>query len=144
MPSVTNYLGPEEINAYQTRANQADTMYQRGLSQLAYQRSIASLDHGTNMARLGRRNDNVLRSLPSAYVRRNVMRSGILQRGLDNFAYDRQQSEYDQNLLNSRRMDQFKQTGDNLDLVRQLTLQQIEAEKGARQASLAAAIQGVQ
>lgn len=144
MASVTNYLSPEEINLYQTRANQADTAYGRGLAQLAYQRSIASMDHGTNMERLGRRFDDSFRTLPSSFARRGMLRSGAFQRALGDYAYNRQQAEYDQNLLNSRNMDRFQQSQDNLDLVRQFTLQQMEAEKAARQAALASSIQGVQ
>lgn len=144
MATVTNYLGPEEINAYQTRINQADTAYNRGLAKLAYQRSIGAQDYGTNQARFQRKWDTGLKNLPSAFIRRGVGRSGIFRQGLDDYAYARQQDQYDMDLLNSRRADAFTQQKDDMDLVRQFALQQIEAERAARQAALAAQIQGVQ
>lgn len=144
MSNVTNYLSPEEQYAYQTRINQANTAAARGLSKLASQREVTSQDYGLNKAKMLRQWDNYQRSLPSAYARRNVLRSGIYNRGFDNYAYDRGEGFKSLDLQNLRAQSAYKQQEDDINMIQQMALQQIEAERAARQAALAAQIQAVQ
>lgn len=144
MSNVTNYLSPEEQYAYQTRMNQANTAAARGLSKLGYQRGITAQDYGLNKARMTRQWDNYQRSLPGAYARRNTLRSGIYNRGFGDYAYDRGEAFKTLDLQNLRAEGTYKQQEDDINMIQQMALQQIEAERLARQAALAAQIQAVQ
>jgi hypothetical protein len=138
MSNVTNYLGPEEINAYQTRANQVDTSFQRGLGRLAYQRGRAAQDFGIGNTRLTRSWDKAQKGLASPYARRNVLRSGIYNQGYKDYALNRTNAFSDYGMEYSRQQDAFKQQQDDLEGNRTMALTQIENERSARQAALAA------
>ena len=138
MSNVTNYLGPEEINAYQTRANQVDTSFQRGMGRLAYQRGRAAQDFGTGNTRLTTSWNKAQKSLPSQYARKNILRSGIYDQGYKDYALNRTNAFADYGMEYSRQNDAFKQQQDDLEMGRTMSLTQIENERLARQAALAA------
>ena len=144
MSNVTNYLNPAEQYAYQTRINNADIAAQRGLSKLAYGRSQSGLDYGIGKTDLTRQWDNYQRSMPGQFARRNVLRSGIYNRAFGNYGYDRQRAFQNLDLANSRQGAGFQQQEDDINAIRQMALNQIEAERATRQAALAAEIQAVQ
>lgn len=144
MGTVQNYLSPEEINAYQSRIDNADTAYQRGLARLAYQRGTAQQDYGIAQTRATRQWDKAFGSLSSPYARRGVLRSGIFNRGFQDYGLNRQQSFADLDLANQRRQDGFNQSEDDLNLVHNMALTQVERERVARQAALAAQLRSIQ
>lgn len=144
MSNVTNYLTPEEINAYQTRANQYDVAAQRGLAKTAYARQIGGIDYGRGQTRLTRNWDKAFKSLPSPYARRNVLRSGIYKQGLGDYGFNRQQAFDDYALQYQRQNEGLSQQEQDIELVRNMGRQQIEAERAARQAALAAQLRGIQ
>ena len=144
MSNAYSYLTPEEINAYQTRIQQADTAYGRGRSNIDYLRSIAGQDYGLGKTKMTRSWDQSFRGLPSSYARRGVMRSGIYNRGFRDYTTQREQAFSDLGLANQRQMDQYQRQQDDLELIRNMTVQQIEAERAARNASLAATLRGLQ
>ena len=138
MSNVTNYLGPEEINAYQTRANQADTGFQRGMARLVYQRGRAAEDFGRGNTRLVRSWDKFQTGLPSQYARKNILRSGIYNKAYEDYALNRTNAFSDYGLDYSRQQDAFKQQQDDLEMNRTMSLTDIENQRSARQAALAA------
>jgi len=144
MSNTTNYLTPEEINAYQVRRQQADTAFGRQRANLDYQRSIAAQDYGLGKTRLTRSWDQAFRKLPASFARRGVLRSGIYRQGFGDYQTGRENAASDWEMQNQRRMDAFQNQQNDLELIRNMTLQQIEAEQAARQAGLAAAIRGMQ
>lgn len=143
MSNVTNYLSPEEINAYQTRINQADMGAQRGLTKLGNRRSEATQDFNTNWGRLGRQWDNYQRSLASPYARRNVLRSGIMKRAADDYGLDRANAYGDLQRNYDRTMGGYAESQGDIEMILNMTRQQVEAERAARQAQLASQIQAV-
>jgi hypothetical protein len=144
MSNVTNYLTPEEINAYQTRANQYDVAAQRGLAKTAYARQIGGIDYGRGQTRLNRNWDQAYKGLASPFVRRNILRSGIFQQGLGDYGYNRQQAFDDYALQEQRRQEGLSQQEQDIEFVRAQGRQQIEAERAARQAALAAQLRSIQ
>ncbi|MSX06095.1 MAG: hypothetical protein F2801_07800 [Actinobacteria bacterium] len=144
MSNVTNYLSPEEINAYQTRSNQYDLNAQRGLAQNLYTRTQGDIDYGRGTTKLNQSWDQGFKGLPSSYGHRGVLRSGIYQDALQNHLYDRQQAFDDYSLQNQRRLDTLSQQDQNLESQRNVGQQQIESERSARQAGLAARLRQVQ
>ena len=138
MSNVTNYMSPEEINAYQTRANQTDTAFQRGLGRLAYQRGRAAQDFGIGNTRLTRSWDKAQKGLASPYVRRNVLRSGIYNKGYQDYALNRTNAFDDYVLNYSRQQNAFDQQNTDLEMTRTMSLTDIENQRATRQAALAA------
>jgi len=82
--------------------------------------------------------------LPASFARRGVLRSGIYRQGFGDYQTGRENAASDWEMQNQRRMDAFQNQQNDLELIRNMTLQQIEAEQAARQAGLAAAIRGMQ
>lgn len=144
MSNVTNYLSPEEINAYQIRRQQANTAYGRTRSNVDYLRSIAGQDYGTGKSRMTRTWDQAFSALPANYARRNVLRSGIFNRGFGDYQTGRENAFSDYALKNQRQMDQYQRQADDLELIRNLTLGQIDAEEAARRANLASQLRSIQ
>ena len=140
MSNTSNYMTPEEINAYQVRRQQADTAFGRQRANLDYQRGIAGQDYGIGQTRIARSWDKAFQQLPAAFARRGGMRSGIYNQGFKDYLTGRENAESDWNLQNRRRMDAFQNQQDDLELIRNMALQQIESEQSARQAALAAEI----
>lgn len=144
MSNTTNYLNPEEINAYQTRANQADTAFQRGMGRLAYQRGRAAEDFGIGNTRLTKSWDKFQTNLPAQYARKNILRSGIYNQGFQDYQLNRTNAFDDYGLNYSRQQDAFNQQNDDLESARNMALTDIENQRAARQSNLAAQIRGVQ
>jgi hypothetical protein len=144
MSSVTNYLGPEEIAAYGLRQQNADDAYRRGLVKLAQSRDWSAQDYRLNAADLTRQWDGGFRRIPSAFARRGVLRSGISNRGYGEYDWRRQMATRDLNRNFERQQAGFDQQGGDLSFVNSMVQRQIDVERMARQASLAAAIRGVQ
>jgi len=144
MSNVTNYLSPEEINAYQTRRQQADTAYGRTRANIDYLRSLGGVDYGLAKSRKTAAWDKAFKGLASPYARRGILRSGIYNTGYRDYNTARENAEFDMELANRRQMDQYQRQADDLELIRNMTLQQIESEQNARQSSLAAQLRGIQ
>lgn len=144
MSNVTNYLTPEEINAYQTRRQAADTSFGRQRANLDYQRSVSGQDYGIGNARIARSWDQAYKQLPSTFARRGILRSGIYNQGYKDYLTNRQNAVSDWELQNTRRMAGFQNQQDDYEAIRNMQLQQIESEQLARQSRLAAEIQARQ
>lgn len=144
MSNVTNYLSPEEISAYGLRQSAAADAYQRGLLKLATARDWASQDYNLNKADQTYQWGNAFRRLPGSFARRGVLRSGIANSGYDEFDWQRQRARRDLNRGFERQMAGFDMQQGDLGFVYDASQRQIESERMARQAALAAAIRGVQ
>jgi hypothetical protein len=143
MSNVRNYMSPEEINVYQTRRQQADTAYGRSRANIDYSRSIAGVDYGLAKSRGTRSWDKAYKGLPSNYARRGILRSGIYNKGYKDYLTSRENAETDLTMGNRRQMDQYERQNADLELVRNMTQQQIEAERLAAEASLASRLRGL-
>ena len=143
MSNTSNYMSPEEINAYQVRRQQADTAFGRGRANLDYQRGIQGQDYGIGNTRIARSWDQAFRQLPSSFARRGILRSGIYDQGFGDYKTNRENATFDWDLQNNRRMSGFQNQQDDLEAVRIMQNQQINAEENARRASLAATLRGL-
>lgn len=142
--SITNYLGPAEIAAYNLRSQQANTAAARGLSKITNYQKYATQDYGQNRGQAQRNYGLSYRSLPASFARRNVLRSGIYQTARTNQNYDYQQALARMKQNYNRQMGGFQQQIGDINLVQSMTLAQIEAEKAARQEQLASMLNSVQ
>lgn len=144
MSNVTNYLTPEEINAYQSRIDSADLASQRGLSKLGNRRQEATSDFNIGRGRLGTQWDNYQRTLPNQFARRNVLRSGIMGRAINDYAMNRQNADFDLQRSYDRQMGGFGESQGDIELMLKMNRDQVDRERNARQQTLASQIQAVQ
>lgn len=143
MSNVTNYLGPAEIAAYQLRAQQAETAANRALANLTTQKSYATQDFGLTQDQANRNWAQTYHQLPGAFARRNVMRSGIFQAARQNSAQTFQDALANLQRQYERTMGGYNTQAGDIESIRNMTLQQIEAERLARQEQLAAQLRDV-
>ena len=143
MSNVTNYLTPEEINAYQSRIDAADMGGQRALFKLGNRRQEATSDFNIARGRMGTQWDNYQRTLPSQFARRNVLRSGIMGRAVNDYAMNRQNANFDLERSYDRQMGGLTENQGDIELMMNMNRQQVERERNARQQTLASQIQAV-
>lgn len=144
MSNVTNYLTPEEINAYQSRIDNADLAAQRGLSKLGTRRQEATSDFNIARGRIGTQWDNYQRTLPNQFARRNILRSGLMSRAIDDYARNRQNADFDLQRSYDRQMGGYAEGQGDIEMMLNMNRQQVERERNARQQTLASQIQAVQ
>lgn len=143
MSNVTNYLNPEEINAYQSRIDSGDLAAQRGLSKLAARKQEATADFNTGWGRLGTQWDNYQRTLPNQFARRNVLRSGIMGRAINDYGTNRSNAFGDLQKSYDRQMGGYAENQGDIEMMMNMNRTQVERERNARQQSLASQIQAV-
>lgn len=141
MSNVTNYMSPEELNAYAVRRQQANTLYSRQRSNLDYQRGNSEQDRGIGNARIGYSWDQAFKKLPGAFARRGILRSGLYNKGYSDYNYNRENADFDFNRQANRRMEGYQNQQDDYEAGRTMGLTQIDSEQNARQAALSAEIQ---
>lgn len=141
MSNVTNYLSPEEINAYQARIDSADTGAQRAMQKLGYRRQEATSDFNTALGRLGTQWDNYQRTLPNQFARRNILRSGLMGRAIDDYAMNRQNADFDLKRSYNRQMGGLNENQQDIELMLNMNRNQVDRERNARQQTLASQIQ---
>ena len=144
MSNVTNYLTPEEINAYQSRIDAADMGGQRALFKLGNRRQEATSDYNIARGRMGTQWNNYQRTLPNQFARRNVLRSGIMGRAVNDYAMNRQNANFDLERSYDRQMGGLTENQGDIELMMNMNRQQVERERNARQQTLASQIQAVQ
>ena len=144
MADVTNYMTPEEINAYQTRRNQTDTSAMLGLAKNTYARTQAGIDQGIDRTKFAKSWDEQYRTLGNQGARRGILRSGIQKRAEGNYGWARGQAQNDMDLAQTRQTYGFNQQATDIGTMQTFAQDQIESERLARQSRLAAQIQGVQ
>lgn len=144
MSNVTNYLNPEEINAYQSRIDNADMAAQRGLTKLGNRRQEATADFNTAYGRLGTQWDNYQRTMPNQFARRNVLRSGIMNRAINDYGLNRANAFGDLQRTSDRQMGGYAENQGDIEMMLKMNRDQVERERNARQQSLASRIQEVQ
>jgi hypothetical protein len=133
MSNVTNYLTPEEINAYQTRINNADLAAQRGLTKLGTRRQEATADFNTAYGRLGTQWDNYQRTLPNSFARRNVLRSGIMNRAINDYGTNRANAFGDLQRTSDRQMGGYAENQGDIEMMLKMNRDQVKSERMARQ-----------
>lgn len=143
MSNVTNYLSPEEINAYQSRTDYTNTTAMRGLGRLDYQRGIADQDFARGQTKMAYQWDKQFKGLGGGYAKRGLLRSGAYQRRLGDYAYDRGQAQDDYRLGNQRQNEGFNNQQQDIELMQGMSLSQVDRERQARQATLASQLRSV-
>ena len=138
MSNVTNYLSPEEINAYQSRIDNADAGYNRSLAKLGSRRQEATSDFNTSRGRLNTQWDNYQRSLGGQFAKRNILRSGLMGRALDEYASNRQNSVSDLERSYDRQVGGFNETQKDMDMLLGMNRIQVDKDRTARQQTLEA------
>lgn len=144
MSNVTNYLTPEEINAYQSRIDNADIGSQRALFKLGNRRKEATSDFNTARGRMGTQWNNYQRTLPNQFARRNILRSGIMGRAINEYAMNRQNSDFDLQRSYDRQMGGLTENQGDIELMLNMNRTQVDRDRNARQQTLASQIQAVQ
>jgi hypothetical protein len=143
MSNVTNYLTPEEINAYQSRIDAADMGGQRALFKLGNRRQEATSDYNIARGRMGTQWNNYQRTLPNQFARRNVLRSGIMGRAVNEYDMNRRNADFDLERSYDRRMGGFGESQGDVELMMNMNRTQVDRERNARQQTLASEIQAV-
>jgi hypothetical protein len=144
MSNVTNYLTPEEINAYQSRIDAADIGSQRALFKLGNRRQEATSDFNIARGRLGTQWDNYQRTLPNQFARRNILRSGLMGRAINEYAMNRQNADFDLQRSYDRQMGGLGESQGDIELMLNMNRTQVDRERNARQQTLASQLQAVQ
>lgn len=144
MSNVTNYLSPEEINAYQSRIDAADIGGQRALFKLGNRRQEATSDFNTARGRLGTQWNNYQRTLPNQFARRNILRSGLMSRAINEYDMNRRNADFDLERSYTRQMGGLSENQGDIELMLNMNRQQVERDRLARQQTLASQIQAVQ
>ena len=144
MSNVTNYLSPEEINAYQSRIDAADIGGQRALFKLGNRRQEATSDFNTARGRLGTQWNNYQRTLPNQFARRNILRSGLMSRAINEYDMNRRNADFDLERSYTRQMGGLSENQGDVELMLNMNRQQVERDRLARQQTLASQIQAVQ
>jgi hypothetical protein len=136
-------MSPEEIASFQARrqgvrqryaAQGARRMFDQGQAQMQFDRGMSRLNTGWDRRR---------ESLPNDFLRRGMMNSGVYQRGLQNYAGDRQNDVADQITAFQQRQAEFgfQQAGQEMDL--QSQLDDIDMAERVRRAELASQLRGI-
>jgi hypothetical protein len=144
MSNVTNYLTPEEINAYQQRIDTADMGSKRALEKLGTRRQEATTDYNIARGRMGTQWDNYQRTLPSQFARRNVLRSGLMGRAVDDYAMNRQNADFDLQRSYNRQLGGLTENQGDIEMALNFNRTQVDRERQARQQTLASQVQAVQ
>lgn len=144
MSNVTNYLSPEEINAYQSRIDNADAAAQRGLTKLTSRRQEATSDFNTARGRLGVQWDNYQRSLPGQFAKRNILRSGLMGRAITDYGVNRANAVGDLNRTYDRQMGGYAENQGDIEMMLNMNRTSVERERNARQQNLASQLQAFQ
>jgi phospholipase/lecithinase/hemolysin len=144
MSNVTNYLTPEEINAYQSRIDNADIGSQRALFKLGNRRQEATADFNTARGRLGTQWDNYQRTLPNQFARRNILRSGLMGRAINEYDMNRRNADFDLERSYTRQMGGLSENQGDIELMLNMNRTQVDRDRNARQQALASQLQAVQ
>lgn len=128
---ANTYFSPWELNQYQARKNAADIAYQRSMNQLGYQRDISQEDYNRSIANMTRTWGQAFRNVPNQFVKRNILRSGLTNRGFQNFAYERGKAFGDTELARKRAMDYLTRQQEDAGLIRDFAQTQINTEQAA-------------
>ena len=141
MSNVTNYLTPEEINAYQSRIDTADMGSKRALEKLGTRRQEATTDYNIARGRMGTQWDNYQRTLPNQFARRGILRSGLMGRAVNDYAMNRQNADFDLQRSYDRQMGGLTENQGDIELALNFNRTQVDRERQARQQTLASQIQ---
>jgi hypothetical protein len=141
MSNVTNYLSPEEINAYQSRIDNADMGAKRALYKLGNRRQEATSDFNTARGRLGTQWDNYQRTLPNQFARRNVLRSGLMGRAINEYDMNRRNADFDLERSYTRQMGGLTENQGDIEMMLGMNRTQVDRDRNARQQTLASQIQ---
>ena len=143
MSNVTNYLTPEEINAYQQRIDTADMGAKRALEKLGTRRQEATSDYNIARGRLGTQWNNYQRTLPNQFARRNVLRSGLMGRAINEYDMNRRNADFDLERSYTRQMGGLTENQGDIELALNFNRTQVDRERQARQQTLASQLQAV-
>lgn len=138
------FLGPEELAAYNTRRNVANTSADRSLAYLAYQRQMAEQNYGQDRNRVQTAWNQNWFNQQGGFGRRGIFNSGIYKGAGTNWAQQRDNALSDQERAYQQALGGLSQQELNVEAIRNATVGGVDAEQQARQALKAAEIRGVQ
>lgn len=139
-----DYLNPSDIANFDAQSNALRTTYGRSLAHNTYDKGQADLDYGLGKSALTQKWDAYRQQLPGAYTHRGLGNSGIYQRGLNDYAQQREmgfqglQRQYDS------RLGQLNLDLGDYEATMNSGLNSIEAQRQARRSELASQLRGMQ
>jgi hypothetical protein len=140
----TSYtMSPGELAQYQGRKNAARSDFRMGQAQNQYGRGLLDQQYGIQQRDLRKQFADMRVKQPGSMIQRGVFRSGLQTRGLQDLAKSRVNAFSDAAMGYQGQAGQFALQNSALEGTLQNSLQQIESERLARQAELAAQIRAV-
>lgn len=136
------FLGPEELAAYNSRRNMANTAANRSLAYLAYQRQVAEQNYGQDRNRVQTAWNQNWYNQQGGFGRRGLFNSGIYKGAGTNWQQQMDNALADQRRAYDQGMGDLSQQELNVEATRNSALLGVDAEQQARQALMAARIRG--
>lgn len=137
------YLNGYEVNRYNTAASNLRTQYARNKAKNVYGRGQAQLDYNLGRRDLTNQWNKYRTQIPGQLQNRGVANSGIAQQAYRDYATQRLQGFQNLDRGYQRQMGDFFQSDLDLETNLNTGLSQIEADKAARRAQLAAELKAV-
>jgi hypothetical protein len=103
------------------------------LTKLGTRRQEATADFNTAYGRLGTQWDNYQRTLPNSFARRNVLRSGIMNRAINDYGTNRANAFGDLQRTSDRQMGGYAENQGDIEMMLKMNRDQVESERMARQ-----------
>lgn len=142
MPAVTS-ISPGEIVNYNSRQNSASENLLNSKATNQYQRALQDIQYGNSVGDYERQANRARMSLPTQWIKRGMFNSGLYKNALSQYAVDRAAGL--RNMQNAYQIQQAGYTFNDRQAEDSYASQmaQIEAERYARQAELAAMLREV-
>jgi len=138
------FLSPEELAAYNTRRNVANTAANRSLAYLTYQRQQAEQNYGQERNRVQTAWNQNWYNQQGGFGRRGLFNSGIFRGAGTNWQQQSDNALADQRRAYDQLLGGLGQQELNVEATRNSALSGVDAEQQARQALMAARIRGAQ
>lgn len=131
-------ISPQEVMSYNSRSNAATQNLLNSKATVGYQKALQGLQYGQDIGDFNRQADRSRNNLPRSFQARGLFNGGAYKQALSQYAVDRSAglrnmgNQFQMNQLNSTFQDRAAEDS----YANQMA--QIEAERYARQAQLAA------
>ena len=137
---ASSLLSPEDINYFATGRRRVNDTYNLGQAQGNYQRDVAAGAFGRAQGNLLSQYAKMRDRLPYGYARRGMLNSGIYQKGLADFAQDKNRAIGDLAGSYAEQTAGFDLAQRQLAQVRQSSLMDLDEQEQSRIAATAAAL----
>lgn len=137
---ASSLLSPEDINYFSTGRRRVNDTYNLGQAQGVYQRDVAAGNFGRSQRNLLSQYSKMRDRLPYGYAKRGMLNSGIYQKGIADFAQQKNQAIGDLGAQYGEQMAGFDLAQRQLGGVRSSALMDLDEQEQSRIAATAAAL----